>query len=118
MMPKKTKPMYLSAGAGFVLLIGDGATVALTPEVAVEIAADLPKFAAQARLLAGEELNIDYMAATLTQLGYVWNSGNPGHEFGHWVQSDGDEIGPAEPFERATRRTFSEIVCGEVGPVL
>jgi len=114
-----TKPISLTATAGAVHFVGEGEYLfSLTPDVALEIAVDLPRFSALARLLAGETLEVDDMASTLTQLGYVWQSSLGNSAVGQWLQSDSDPVTPAESFDRSTRRVFAEVVCGAVGPVL
>ncbi len=110
----KHKTLYAAASAGVVYIMGDGVRIAVTPEVAVTLAADLPRIAAQARLLAGEDFDLTYMAETLANLGYAWH-GTTGA--GRWVQSDAEPVTETDDYERATRRVFAEVVCGAVGPV-
>lgn len=65
--------LSLAASPGLVHLITeDGDKFAMTPELAEELAVELPKKATQARILAASEPPIAEMYDTLRALGYKW----------------------------------------------
>lgn len=68
------RTLTLAASAGLVHITGaDGEHIRLAPELAEQIAAELPRKAAQARVLARDETAlIARMADDLRALGCVW----------------------------------------------
>ena len=105
------KRIHLSARAGRVYLAGEnGLRIALTPELAIDLAVELPRFAAQARALAGQAINTDIMAETLTGLGFTWRAVPGDAQRGQWLQNDREAVDGVDDYGPATARVYSAVI--------
>jgi len=107
-MPDIVNRISLAAIGGEVFLVGDGKPlIGLTPDVAEELARNLPRFAALARAIASP-LTVASMTDVLHGEGLRWCVHDPELHTGQWIQGT-DEICEAGEYEAKTRQVFVEL---------
>lgn len=100
----------LAAIGGEVVLVGNGQPLfGITPDVAEELARNLPRFAALARTLVSPGLTVSEMTDALHDSGLRWCVHDPDAHTGQWVQGT-DAICEVGEYEARTCQVFVEIL--------
>lgn len=106
-----SKSISLAATAGVVHFVTeDGTRISLTPELADTLGFELPRKAAQARMLANQKSGIAQMTDALRALGYVWHVADPQEKTGWWEMND-VPVTIHCSYEAATRSLYSDLTA-------
>lgn len=102
--------LTLAATAGRVTIItDDGTRIAMTPEVADQLAKHLPDKANQARMLAAAEPGVAEMSDALRALGYSWRVADAEKQTGWWRMRR-EQMTLCCHYEAATRSLYYSLV--------